>query len=120
MSRLFCIFVGMTERIQKKETRIRSLDIFRGFTVAKALNTVTGTYDPNFWDGNSLHKDGLGTLIYFSGEFKRELIVRLHDSLAEGGVLFTGSYVLSGLYEDLFDEKHYHNLTYYTKKAVKK
>ena len=54
-------------------------------------------------------------LIYFSMDLKRETIAKMHDALTEGGVLFTGNYVLYDLFEDGYDTNHFENLTYYTK-----
>ena len=59
-------------------------------------------------------------LIYFSDELKREIVEKIYNSLSDGGVLFTGNYVLYELFKDYFDIHHYGNLTYYIKKAVSK
>jgi len=59
-------------------------------------------------------------LIYFSDDLKREIVAKIYNSLSEGGVLFTGNYVLYDLFKDYFDAHHYGNLTYYIKKAVSK
>ena len=56
-------------------------------------------------------------LIYFSDVLKKDIITRMHDSLLDGGVLFTGNYVLYDLFQDNFNVNHYENLTYYTKKG---
>lgn len=56
--------------------------------------------------------------IYFSDDLKREIISKIKDSLADGGVLFTGNYVLYDLFSDGFDANYYGNMTYYTKKAI--
>ena len=55
-------------------------------------------------------------LIYFSDELKKEIAVKLHNSLTDGGVLFTGNYVLYDLLKDGFESRYYDNLTYYLKK----
>ncbi|MCL2721366.1 MAG: protein-glutamate O-methyltransferase CheR [Treponema sp.] len=57
-------------------------------------------------------------LIYFSDEFKKEIASKMYSSLADGGLLFTGNYVLYDLFKDDFDTKPYSNSTYYTKKKV--
>ena len=54
-------------------------------------------------------------LIYFSNELKKEIIAKMHDSLSDDGVLFTGNYALCEMFEDKFDLNHCNNLTYYTK-----
>ena len=57
-------------------------------------------------------------LIYFSDEKKREIITKMHGSLTDGGVLFTGNYALYELFSlcgDIFKTDHYENLTYYYK-----
>jgi len=56
-------------------------------------------------------------LIYFSEETKREIISKMHGSLADGGALFTGNYVLYDYFSENFDLNHYNNLTYYTKQS---
>ena len=56
-------------------------------------------------------------LIYFSDALKTEIIKKMHDSLLDGGVLFTGSYVLYELFKEKFNAYHYDNLTYYSKKG---
>ena len=55
-------------------------------------------------------------LIYFTDKLKREILAKIHDSLADGGVLFTGNYVLYELLEDIFEMKHFGNMTYYVKR----
>lgn len=55
-------------------------------------------------------------LIYFSDELKREIINKMHDTLTDGGVLFTGNYALYDFFSDNFNMHHYENLTYYSKK----
>ena len=57
-------------------------------------------------------------LIYFSDELKKEIAEKMHDSLNDDGVFFTGNYVVFDLFRDSFDMKHYENLTYYTRKLV--
>jgi len=57
-------------------------------------------------------------LIYFPDDLKKEIIRKMSGALTEGGMLFTGSYVLYDLFKDDFEPNHYENLTYYTKKAV--
>ena len=57
-------------------------------------------------------------LIYFSEELKEEIILKMKDSLANDGILFTGNYVLYDLLKDIYKMEHYNNLTYYTKKVV--
>lgn len=59
-------------------------------------------------------------LIYFSQESKKEIIAKTHSALTDNGVLFTGTYALFDVIEDYFNTHSYENLTYYTKKAVKK
>jgi len=59
-------------------------------------------------------------LIYFSDDLKREIVAKIYNSLSDGGVLFTGNYVIYDLFKDYFDAHHYGNLTYYIKKAVSK
>jgi len=55
-------------------------------------------------------------LIYFSEEMKKEIAGKMRDSLADGGVFFTGNYVIYDLLKDYFESQHYDNLTYYLKK----
>ena len=55
-------------------------------------------------------------LIYFSDAFKREIVQKMCNALVDGGVLFTGNYVLYDLFKDDFDTDHYENLTYYIKR----
>jgi len=55
-------------------------------------------------------------LIYFSDQQKKEIISKMCDTLADGGLLFTGNYVLYELFEDSFNSHHYENLTYYSKR----
>ena len=57
-------------------------------------------------------------LIYFSDELRKEILIKLRDSLKNGGVLFIGNYVLYDLLKEDFEVKHYGNLTYYIKKEV--
>ena len=57
-------------------------------------------------------------LIYFSDELKKEIAVKLRDSLVDGGLLFTGNYILYDLFKDDFDTKPYSNSTYFSKKKV--
>jgi chemotaxis protein methyltransferase CheR len=59
-------------------------------------------------------------LIYFSTELKKEIIKKMQGLLTEGGVLFTGNYILYELFRDGFDINYYDNLTYYSKKAGSK
>ena len=54
-------------------------------------------------------------LIYFPMQLKIDVISKMSDSLVNGGVLFTGNYVLYDLFRDIFNTKSYDNLTYYTK-----
>jgi len=54
-------------------------------------------------------------LIYFQDSLKNEIITKIHDSLSEGGILFTGIYVLYNILRDVFNAESYENLTYYTK-----
>ena len=56
-------------------------------------------------------------LIYFSDKLKKEIAAKMHDSLTDGGVLFTGNYVLYDLLRDGFESRYYDNLTYYIKKG---
>ena len=58
-------------------------------------------------------------LIYLSDALKREIIRRMYDTLPDGGVFFTGNYILYDLFEDAFDSNHYDNLTYYVKRVGK-
>ena len=55
-------------------------------------------------------------LIYFSNAIKADIIRKMRDALSDGGILFTGNYVLYELFEDGFDTNHYGNLTYFTKR----
>ena len=55
-------------------------------------------------------------LIYFSDTFKTEIAAKMHNSLWDNGILFTGNYVHYDLFEDNFDAEYYGNLTYYIKK----
>jgi len=55
-------------------------------------------------------------LIYFSNEIKKEIIAKIRSSLTEGGVLFTGNYVLFDMLKDGFESQYYDNLTYYLRR----
>jgi len=55
-------------------------------------------------------------LIYFRDELKREIISKIHDTLNDNGLLFTGSYVLYDMFRGIFETEVYGNLTYYIKK----
>jgi len=55
-------------------------------------------------------------LIYFSEALKKEIAEKMHNSLCDNGVLFTGNYALYNLFESNFDTDYYGNLTYYIKK----
>jgi len=55
-------------------------------------------------------------LIYFSDQQKKEIIAKMSDILIDGGLLFTGNYVLYELFEKDFDSHYYANLTYYSKR----
>ena len=73
---------------------------------------------------NSFHTFGLFdiifcryVLIYFSDALKRKTIAKMYGSLLDGGVLFTGNYALLDFFRDNFDENHFDNLTYYSKKG---
>ena len=57
-------------------------------------------------------------LIYFPDELKKRIIQKLHDSLKDNGVLFTGTYVLYDLFKDGFEMVNFENITYYTRKQV--
>lgn len=57
-------------------------------------------------------------LIYFPDELKEKIVKKIYDSLTDGGVLFTGNYVLYDLFKDDFDLRNYENITYYTRKMV--
>jgi len=54
-------------------------------------------------------------LIYFPDSLKKEIISKMHDSLFDDGLLFTGNYVLYNMLRDVFMVESYENLTYYTK-----
>ena len=54
-------------------------------------------------------------LIYFSDTSKKKIVDKMRDALADGGVLFTGNYILYDLFREGFCTNHYDNLTYYTK-----
>ena len=58
-------------------------------------------------------------LIYFPDKLKKEIISKIHDTLCNDGVLFTGTYVLYNMLRDIFTAKEYGNLTYYVKQAPK-
>jgi len=57
-------------------------------------------------------------LIYFPEELKREVLSKISGSLADGGVLFTGNYVLFDMFKADYDSKPYNNSTYFIKKKV--
>jgi chemotaxis protein methyltransferase CheR len=57
-------------------------------------------------------------LIYFADDLKKEIITKMEGALTDGGVLFTGNYVLYEFFKDIFDVGHYGNTTYFSKKAV--
>lgn len=54
-------------------------------------------------------------LIYFSEQIKKEIVGRMHESLNDKGILFTGSAAFYELFADRYQVEHYDNLTYYTK-----
>ena len=57
-------------------------------------------------------------LTYFSDEFKKEIAAKMRDSLVDGGLLFTGNYVLYDLFKHDFDSNPYGTSTYFSKKKV--
>jgi len=57
-------------------------------------------------------------LIYFPDALKKELVSKIHEALTEGGILFTGNYVLYNFLGDIFTAESYENLTYYSKGVV--
>jgi chemotaxis protein methyltransferase CheR len=57
-------------------------------------------------------------LIYFSDALKKEIINKMHKSLADGGLIFTGNYVLYDMFKEHFDTKPYNNSTYFSKRKV--
>jgi chemotaxis protein methyltransferase CheR len=57
-------------------------------------------------------------MIYFSQEFKKEIAVKMSNSLVNDGLLFTGNYVLYDLFKDYFNSHPYGNSTYFTRKKV--
>jgi len=56
-------------------------------------------------------------LIYFSDELKQDIIRKMHDSLNDGGVVFTGIYALLEMFSEYFNAGSYGNTTYYLKKG---
>ena len=54
-------------------------------------------------------------LIYFPDILKAEIITKMHEALTNGGVLFTGNYVLYNMLRDVLTAESYENLTYYHK-----
>jgi len=79
----------------------------------------------NFNLQKSYHKFGLFdiifcryVLIYFSDDFKKEVVSKMHHALTDDGVLFTGNYILYDLFKDNFEANHYDNITYYSKKPM--
>ena len=55
-------------------------------------------------------------LIYFAESIQREIIIRMRDSLVDGGVLFTGNYAMHDLLNEFYELRHFNNFTYYVKK----
>ena len=55
-------------------------------------------------------------LLYFNDDLRRDIVFKMYRTLADDGVLFTGTYVLYELFGDLFEMNRYENMTYFTKK----
>jgi len=55
-------------------------------------------------------------LIYFSDDFKMDVIKKISESLNEGGVVFTGSYALLDMFTESFNLSTYRDITFYQKK----
>jgi chemotaxis protein methyltransferase CheR len=58
-------------------------------------------------------------LIYFDDDLKREIAGKMRNALADGGILFTGNYVLYDLFRDDFEAHQYGNSTYFTKRGAR-
>jgi len=130
-----------THVIQKaKSGRYDSINIIRGLNEYYKTKYFTETdfawnIDPRIRDAvnftnynliNSYNNFGLFdiifcryVLIYFSGSLKTEIAEKMHGSLLDKGVLFTGNYVIHDLFKKNFDSAHYENFTYYIKKEKK-
>lgn len=54
-------------------------------------------------------------LIYFSEDLKQGLARRLHAALADDGLMFTGNYVIHGLFDGLFETARHGDASYFTK-----
>ena len=122
-----------------KKGRYDSISIMRGLsdyyrTKYFTKNGSAWDIDPKIRSAVSFSKfnlqnnyDALGTfdiifcryvLIYFSDGQKKDILKKMHGSLTENGVLFTGNYALYELFNllgDKFKTGHYENLTYYYK-----
>ncbi len=57
-------------------------------------------------------------LIYFSQELKEDIILKMHSSLSDGGVLFAENYTLYDFFEDYYEVNMLNDFSYYIKKAV--
>ena len=87
------------------DPKIRSAVRFENFNLQKNYHSF-GLFDVIFCRY---------VLIYFSDTSKKDIVTKMNNTLADGGVLFTGNYILYDLFKDGFDVGHYDNLTYYTK-----
>ena len=110
-------------------------EYYRGKYFTSAANGASWDIDPRIKDAVRFMRFNLqdsyrsfGTfdiifcryvLIYFSEELNKEIAVKLNGSLADGGLLFTGNYVLYDLFSNDFDTKPYNNSTYFSKKSEK-
>jgi chemotaxis protein methyltransferase CheR len=57
-------------------------------------------------------------LIYFAEDLQKEIMLKMDNALVDGGLLFTGNYVLYELFRENFDIGHYANTTFFVKKDV--
>jgi chemotaxis protein methyltransferase CheR len=89
------------------DPKIRDLVKFRQFNLQNSYLSL-GAFDIIFCRY---------VLIYFSNEKKREVVSKMHGSLNEGGLLFTGNYIFYDLFDN-FDSRHYENFIYYSKRGA--
>ena len=58
-------------------------------------------------------------LIYFPLDLKAKIAAKMQKSLNDGGVLFTGNYVVYDLFSEKYVVRTYENITYYSKMTTK-
>ena len=83
----------------KSAVRFRRLDLRSNYKVIGEFDVIFCRY----------------VLIYFPNDLKKRIASKMHKALNEGGVLFTGNYVVYDLFRDNYNVKTFENITYYSK-----